>query len=139
MNKQLLTTVAAAALLVGAGPLAAETVTIATVNNGDMIVMQKLSSQFEEENPDIDLEWVVLEENVLRQRATTDIATGGGQFDVMTIGTYEVPIWAAQGWLEPMDGLPPTTTTSTTSWRRSATGSPTRGRSTRCPSTARAR
>jgi sorbitol/mannitol transport system substrate-binding protein len=24
----------------------------------------------------------------------------------MTIGTYEVPIWAAQGWLEPMDGLP---------------------------------
>ena len=75
----------------------AETVTIATVNNGDMIVMQKLSSGFEEQHPDIDLEWVVLEENVLRQRVTTDIATGGGQFDVMTIGTYEVPIWAAAG------------------------------------------
>ena len=104
MRKPFLIT-AAAAVAIGAGPAVAETVTIATVNNGDMIVMQKLSSGFEEQHPDIDLEWVVLEENVLRQRATTDIATGGGQFDVMTIGTYEVPIWAAQGWLEPVGEL----------------------------------
>src|ERR687892_2526026 len=103
MRKPFLIT--AAAVAIGAGPAAAETVTIATVNNGDMIVMQKLSSNFEKEHPDIDLEWVVLEENVLRQRVTTDIATEGGQFDVMTIGTYEVPIWAAQGWLEPVGDL----------------------------------
>ena len=98
-----------AALLAGtalAQTAAAATVTIATVNNADMIVMQRLSEQFEQQNPDIDLEWVVLEENVLRQRVTTDIATQGGQFDVMTIGTYEVPIWAAQGWLEPIADLP---------------------------------
>ena len=75
-------------------PALAATVTIATVNNGDMIIMQELSSQFEQAHPDIQLEWVVLEENVLRQRVTTDIATSGGQFDVLTIGTYEVPIWA---------------------------------------------
>ena len=43
---------------------------------------------------------------MLRQRVTTDIATEGGQFDVMTIGTYEVPIWAAQDWLVPLDDLP---------------------------------
>ena len=96
------TAAALGALLVGAGAARAETVTIATVNNGDMIVMQKLSSAFEEQHPDIELEWVVLEENVLRQRVTTDIATEGGQFDVMTIGTYEVPIWAKNGWLHPM-------------------------------------
>src|ERR671911_76184 len=106
MRRQILTAAAMGALLVGAGPGAAETVTIATVNNGDMIIMQKLSSQFEEQHPDIDLEWVVLEENVLRQRVTTDIATEGGQFDVMTIGTYEVPIWAAQDWLVPLEDLP---------------------------------
>jgi sorbitol/mannitol transport system substrate-binding protein len=104
MRKPFLIT-AAAAVAIGAGPAVAETVTIATVNNGDMIVMQKLSSGFEEQHPEIDLEWVVLEENVLRQRVTTDIATEGGQFDVMTIGTYEVPIWAAEGWLEPMGEL----------------------------------
>ncbi|MDA8870231.1 sugar ABC transporter substrate-binding protein [Rhizobiaceae bacterium] len=77
----------------------AKTLTIATVNNGDMIRMQGLTDDFTKDNPDITLEWVTLEENVLRQRVTQDIATKGGQFDVMTIGTYEVPIWANQGWL----------------------------------------
>ena len=48
---------------------------------------------------------MTLEENVLRERVTTDIATKGGQYDVMTIGTYEVPIWAKQGWLLPLDNL----------------------------------
>ncbi len=80
--------------------------TIATVNNGDMVVMQELSSQFEADNPDIQLNWVVLEENVLRQRLTTDITSQGGQFDVLTIGSYEAPIWARQGWLRSLDGLP---------------------------------
>lgn len=80
--------------------------TIATVNNGDMVVMQDLSSKFEAENPDIELRWVVLEENILRQRTTTDVASQGGQFDVLTIGSYETPIWAKRGWLKPLDNLP---------------------------------
>lgn len=80
--------------------------TIATVNNGDMVVMQDLSRQFEQENPNIELRWVVLEENVLRQRTTTDVASQGGQFDVLTIGSYETPIWARRDWLVPLDNLP---------------------------------
>jgi sorbitol/mannitol transport system substrate-binding protein len=99
----------AAALCAGAGIAAAQdpvTLTIATVNNGDMVRMQSLAPAFTEKHPEISLEWVVLEENVLRQRVTQDIATGGGQFDVMTIGTYEVPIWAKQDWLEPLTDLP---------------------------------
>ncbi|MCO6050403.1 sugar ABC transporter substrate-binding protein [Mesorhizobium sp. RP14(2022)] len=83
----------------------AETLTIATVNNGDMIRMQKLAGEFTKANPDIQLNWVTLEENVLRQRVTTDIANKGGQFDVLTIGTYEVPIWAKNDWLVPLDNL----------------------------------
>lgn len=82
---------------------AAETITIATVNNGDMITMKELSKQFTAQNPDIDLKWVTLEENILRQRVTTDVATKGGQYDVMTIGTYEVPIWGKQGWLKELN------------------------------------
>ena len=78
------------------------TLTIATVNNGDMIRMQKLTDDFKKRNPGIDLEWVTLEENVLREKVTTDIATKAGQYDVLTIGTYEVPIWAKQGWLVPL-------------------------------------
>ena len=83
----------------------AESITIATVNNGDMVRMQKLTDDFTSKNPDIQLNWVTLEENVLRERVTTDIATKGGQYDVMTIGTYEVPIWAKQSWLLPLDDL----------------------------------
>ncbi|MGB5870016.1 MAG: sugar ABC transporter substrate-binding protein [Albidovulum sp.] len=84
----------------------AETITVATVNNGDMIRMQGLMDDFNAKHPDITVEWVTLEENVLRQNVTTDIATKGGQYDVLTIGTYEVPIWGKQGWLSSLNDLP---------------------------------
>ncbi|EIM95582.1 ABC sugar transporter, periplasmic ligand binding protein [Paraburkholderia hospita] len=84
----------------------AATVTIATLNNPDMLELKKLSSNFEKANPDIKLNWVILEENVLRQRATTDITTNSGQFDVVAIGTYEAPQWGKRGWLAPMNNLP---------------------------------
>src|SRR5919112_2296509 len=83
------------------------TLTIATVNNGDMVRMQGLTDDFTSQHPDIKLEWVTLEENVLRQNVTQDIATNGGQYDIITIGTYEVPIWGKQGWLLPLNDLPP--------------------------------
>jgi sorbitol/mannitol transport system substrate-binding protein len=98
--------IAVAATIVGFTPAVAQTqLTIATVNNGDMVRMQKLSGAFTQQHPDIKLNWVTLEENVLRQRVTTDIATHGGQFDVITIGTYEVPIWAKRHWLVPLQNL----------------------------------
>jgi len=81
-----------------------QTLTIATVNNADMIIMQRLSPKWEQATGN-KLNWVVLEENVLRQRATTDIATKGGQFDIITIGSYEAPIWGKQNWLLPLDDL----------------------------------
>ena len=89
-----------------AGAASADTkLTIATVNNGDMIRMQGLTDDFTAKNPGITVEWVTLEENALRQKVTTDIATKGGQFDILTIGTYEVPIWAKKGWLVSLDNL----------------------------------
>ncbi len=80
------------------------TITIATVNNGDMIRMQGYTDTFTEQTG-IAVEWVTLEENVLRQRVTTDITTNGGQFDIMTIGMYETPIWGANDWLVPLNDL----------------------------------
>src|SRR3712207_4526821 len=93
-------------LLAGTGYAVAQgqTLTIATVNNADMIIMQRLSPRWEQASGN-KLNWVVLEENVLRQRATTDIATKGGQFDIMTIGSYEAPIWGRQNWLVALDDL----------------------------------
>ena len=79
------------------------TLTIATVNNPDMVRMQRLSSGFMKEHPDIRLNWVFLEENLLRAKTTADITTGGGQYDVMTIGPLEAPIWGSRGWLLRLD------------------------------------
>ena len=86
------------------GTASAETITIAVVNNDDMIRMQALSPAFTAASG-VDVNWVVLEENTLRQNVTTDIATNGGQYDVMMIGPYEAPVWAKQGWLTPLDAL----------------------------------
>ncbi len=97
---------ATVALTLAGAALAETTITVATVNNGDMIRIQGLMDAFNAKHPDIKVEWVTLEENVLRQKVTTDIATKGGQFDVMTIGTYEAPIWGKQGWLVSLNDLP---------------------------------
>ena len=90
--------------LMATAVVSAETITIATVNNGDMIRMQGYTDDFTEKTGH-EVEWVTLEENVLRQRVTTDITTRGGQFDIMTIGMYETPIWGQNGWLVPLDDL----------------------------------
>ncbi len=97
-------TASAVGLGLFAGLAQAEEISVATVNNGDMIIMQKLSAAWEKETGN-KINWIVLEENVLRERVTTDIATKGGQFDVMTIGGYEAPIWGKQGWLTAVDDL----------------------------------
>jgi sorbitol/mannitol transport system substrate-binding protein len=94
----------ASALSLIATAVSAETLTIATVNNGDMIRMQGYTDDFTAKTGH-EVEWVTLEENVLRQRVTTDITTKGGAFDIMTIGMYETPIWGANGWLVPLEGL----------------------------------
>ncbi len=96
---------ATALTLIAAGGAYADTITIATVNNGDMVRMQGLTEDFTKKTGHT-VEWVTLEENVLRQRVTTDISTNGGQFDIMTIGMYETPIWAQNGWLVELDDLP---------------------------------
>ncbi|MCR9148561.1 MAG: sugar ABC transporter substrate-binding protein [Rhodobacteraceae bacterium] len=95
---------ATALTLISSVGASAETITIATVNNGDMIRMQGYTDDFTAKTGHT-VEWVTLEENVLRQRVTTDITTKGGQFDIMTIGMYETPIWGANGWLVPLDDL----------------------------------
>jgi len=93
-------------VLVAASAVSAQTVlTIASVNNPNMEDMRDLSSIFEEANPDIALEWLFLDEGTLRSRLQTEVATGGGSFDLVTVGAYETPLWAANDWIVSIDGL----------------------------------
>ncbi|MDG9669413.1 extracellular solute-binding protein [Hahella sp. CR1] len=79
---------------------------IGTVNNPDMVIMQELAKAFEAQNPDIELDWRIINESTLRRRLLGDLAISDGQFDVMTIGIYEIPLWAGNGWISPLDPLP---------------------------------
>ena len=81
----------AASALAFAAAANAQAITIATVNNGDMIRMQGLTSEFTKAHPDITVNWVTLEENVLRERVTTDIATGGDRNAVCRVTATSAP------------------------------------------------
>ncbi len=76
------------------------TVTVAMVGNPQMKTLEQLKGEFESSHPGITLNLLVLPENQVRDKVTTDISTGAGQFDLVTIGMYEVPLWAKNKWLE---------------------------------------
>ncbi|GHO83285.1 ABC transporter substrate-binding protein [Dictyobacter formicarum] len=77
------------------------TLTVATVNNSQMVQMEQLTKQvFEKDHPNIKINFVTLPENDLRSKVTQDVASNAGKFDIATIGNYETPIWAHNGWLQ---------------------------------------
>jgi sorbitol/mannitol transport system substrate-binding protein len=80
------------------------TLTIATVNNPDMVIMQKYSTKFTEQTG-IALNFVVLPENELRQKVTEDVGLGAGKYDIVTIGTYDAPFWAQNKWIVSLESF----------------------------------
>lgn len=75
------------------------TLTLATVNNPQMKDMEQLKGTFEKENPGIKIKFVQMEEGDLRAAVTADVASKAGQYDIVTVGAYEVPQWGKLGWL----------------------------------------
>ena len=93
-------TTAPAAAAKPAGQQASGTVSVAMVGNPQMKTLEQLKAQFESTHPGITLNLLVLPENQIRDKVTTDISTSAGQFDLVTIGMYEVPLWAKNKWIE---------------------------------------
>ena len=94
---------AAASVVILAAPAAHATrLVIATVDNAQMLEMQHLTPLFEKTHPGIHVDWVTLTEHQLRDAVSTDLATRQGQFDIVTVGMYETPLWAQRGWLVPI-------------------------------------
>lgn len=88
----------------GAGATSSEDgavrLTVAIVSNPQMQDAISLQSQFREEHPDIEIDFVSLPENEARAKITTSVATGGGEFDAVMVSNYETRQWAEYGWLE---------------------------------------
>jgi sorbitol/mannitol transport system substrate-binding protein len=88
-------------------PVEKKIIRIGSVDNHDMVVMWRLSKEYEVKHPDIQLEWQFLDENILRRRLMESLAIGdAGRFSIMTIGAYEAPIWAERKWIVPLKGFP---------------------------------
>ena len=71
---------------------ASGTVTVAMVGNPQMKALESLKGEFEKTHPNIKVNLLILPENELRAKVTTDVATGASTFDLVTVGMYEVPL-----------------------------------------------
>jgi len=81
---------------------AAPTLNVATVTNSQMVDMQSLTHHFTEKTG-IKVRFLFLPENALRQRVTQDVAMQAGNFDVVTIGSYDAPFWGKYQWVTSLE------------------------------------
>ncbi len=87
----------------GSGSGDAKSINVLMVGNPQMVDIEKLTEDSFTKDTGIKVNYTILPENELRDKVTQDIATKSGQYDVATIGAYEVPIWSENGWLKPLD------------------------------------
>jgi sorbitol/mannitol transport system substrate-binding protein len=76
-----------------------QSINVLMVANPQMTDIQKLTADSFTKQTGITVNYTVLPENELRDKVTQDVATQAGQYDVATVGMYEVPIWTKNGWL----------------------------------------
>ncbi|MEP7091522.1 MAG: extracellular solute-binding protein, partial [Nocardioidaceae bacterium] len=86
----------------GGGGSSSKSINVLMVGNPQMVDIQKITKDSFTKDTGIKVNYTVLPENELRDKVTQDVATKAGQYDVATVGAYEVPIWAGNGWLKDM-------------------------------------
>ncbi len=77
---------------------------VASVNNGPMVTMSELSDEFTKKTG-IKVSYVMLTENDIRSKIQQDVAVGGGQFDLVTLGTTDAGTYLDNGWTVPLQPL----------------------------------
>ncbi len=78
-------------------------INVLMVNNPQMVELQKLTADHFTEETGIKVNFTVLPENDVRDKISQDFANQAGQYDVATLSNYEIPIYARNEWLRPMD------------------------------------
>lgn len=76
---------------------------VVMVNNPQMVELQKLTAKHFTKKTGIKVNYTVLPENEVRDKISQDFSNQAGQYDVATISNYEVPFFAKNEWLHPMD------------------------------------
>ena len=75
------------------------TVSIATLNNPIVSNLVDLAGEYYKEEG-VKIDFAVLPENDLREKATLEASSGGTTYDVYFTGPYEANFWITYGWAE---------------------------------------
>ena len=82
-----------------------KSINVLMVGNSQMKDIEQLTADNFTKDSGIKVNFTVLDENSLRAKVQDDVANKTGNFDVVTIGAYEVPIWSKNGWLHEVSSL----------------------------------
>ena len=87
----------------GGGSASEHSINVLMVNNPQMVDLQKLTAANFTKRTGIKVNFTVLPENDARDKFTQDFSSQAGRYDVATISNYEVPFYAKNGWIAPLD------------------------------------
>ena len=89
----------------GGGPSSSgpDSINVIMVNNNQMLDLQKLTADHFTKDTGIKVNFTVMPENDARAKITQEFSWQSGQYDVATLSNYEIPFFADNGWLSPLD------------------------------------
>ncbi|MGP3534305.1 ABC transporter substrate-binding protein [Microbacterium sp. RD1] len=78
-------------------------INVLLVNNQTQTRLSEITADTFTAETGIKVNFTLLAENDLRDKVTQEVSSQAGQYDVVNIGSYEMPIFADNGWLAPLD------------------------------------
>mgnify|MGYP000270057962 CR=1 FL=1 len=93
------TALVATTAFAGAAVAQDRSINVAIVGNPQMEDIAALTPELFTAETGIEVNYVILEEQTLREIVTRDVGAGGQQFDVVMIGMFEAPQFGRNGWL----------------------------------------
>ena len=76
-----------------------QTINVLMVNNPQMVDLQSLTAENFTAQTGIKVNYTVLPENDMRNKASLEFKNQAGQYDVTTLSNFEIPFYAKNGWL----------------------------------------
>src|SRR5690242_5621396 len=81
----------------------AMSINVLMVNNPQMVDLQKLTADNFTKKTGIKVNFTVLPENDVRDKISQEFSSQAGQYDVATLSNFEIPIYAKNKWVAPLD------------------------------------
>ncbi|TNB74230.1 sugar ABC transporter substrate-binding protein [Arthrobacter sp. BB-1] len=80
-------------------------INVLMVNNPQMEDLQRLTAANFTRETGVRVNYTVLPENDVRAKISQEFSSQAGQYDVASLSNYEIPFFAANNWLAPLDSV----------------------------------